>query len=403
MSTSAPRIRSIVQSPAEPLPGIARWTGLGGPAGRRVARAGECGDHGAGVAAGTAGTEVGALSPPQRESRRSQRGVTLVWLAFFLLVMLGFVGLGVDMARLMTTRNQLQNAADAAALAGASAYAAAGDDSTAAKAAVAARASDFAPNNQAYEDLPTPVQVPLGDIATNWARKTVTVTARRERATGMVSYFAKVIPELGKLTMQATATAEALWQCPSSLPLAAQPPLGQTFLPGCAYEYKLKYGPPEGVSGSYAPLDFGKYAQQEGGCPGDPCLKPSGGDVYRCELSNEYPCCTDSGSCIPSEQGNMSGPTTQGIALRFAADTDQLEYICFSDYTGNGKRVIVVPVTGPVEGSGSERCYRVLSSGRFFIKRIPQSGGDNIIWAEFLRYETANPGTSDHYSFRLIR
>ncbi len=341
----------------------------------------------------------------QPEIQRHQRGVTLIWLTFFLMVMLGFVGLGVDMAKLMATRNQLQNAADAAALAGASAYAAAGNDSMAVKAAVAARAAAFAPNNRAFEDLPTPVVVPTDNILTNWALKTVTVTARRQGATGMVTYFARVFPELAKVPMSASATAEARWECPSSLPIAAQPPPGQVFQPGCPeHEYELKYGPPDGVRGSYEPLDFGKYAQEMGGCPEDPCLKPSGGDVYRCELANEYQCCTDSGSCIPSEQGSKSGPTTQGIKARFAADTDQREpTTCYAEYTGNGARVIVVPVTGPPEGSGSERCFPVLSYGVFFVKRIPESGGENIIWAEFIRYETANPGTSDRYTFRLIR
>src|SRR5216117_3101049 len=49
------------------------------------------------------------------------RGVIFIWVALFLLMIVGFVALGVDIAKLMATRSQLQNAADSAALAGASA------------------------------------------------------------------------------------------------------------------------------------------------------------------------------------------------------------------------------------------------------------------------------------------
>ena len=53
--------------------------------------------------------------------RGDQRGAVMIWFALFLLLMLGFMALGTDIAKLMVTRTMLQNAADAAALAGASA------------------------------------------------------------------------------------------------------------------------------------------------------------------------------------------------------------------------------------------------------------------------------------------
>ena len=57
------------------------------------------------------------------DGRRSggQRGAILIWVALFLLVLIGLTSLGIDMAKVMATHTQLQNAADAAALAGASA------------------------------------------------------------------------------------------------------------------------------------------------------------------------------------------------------------------------------------------------------------------------------------------
>jgi hypothetical protein len=54
-----------------------------------------------------------------REAVKGKQGVTLVILALMMLVLLAFVSLAVDVGYLMATRNELQNVADAAALAGA--------------------------------------------------------------------------------------------------------------------------------------------------------------------------------------------------------------------------------------------------------------------------------------------
>jgi Flp pilus assembly protein TadG len=50
---------------------------------------------------------------------RSEKGVTLVYVAILIVVFLGMTALAVDIGYLMVSRNELQNAADAAALAGA--------------------------------------------------------------------------------------------------------------------------------------------------------------------------------------------------------------------------------------------------------------------------------------------
>ncbi len=52
-------------------------------------------------------------------SRARRRGVALVWTAIFLLALVGIVGLSLDWGKAMFNLHQLQNAADAAALAGA--------------------------------------------------------------------------------------------------------------------------------------------------------------------------------------------------------------------------------------------------------------------------------------------
>lgn len=55
----------------------------------------------------------------KQETLKSKKGITIVLVAIMLTVLLGFVALAVDVGNLMASRNELQNVADAAALAGA--------------------------------------------------------------------------------------------------------------------------------------------------------------------------------------------------------------------------------------------------------------------------------------------
>jgi Flp pilus assembly protein TadG len=58
----------------------------------------------------------------RRRQRRQPRGQALVTMAVGLMALLGFAGLAVDVGLLMMAKNEVQNAADAAALAGASKF-----------------------------------------------------------------------------------------------------------------------------------------------------------------------------------------------------------------------------------------------------------------------------------------
>jgi hypothetical protein len=157
------------------------------------------------------------------------------------------------------------------------------------------------------------------------------------------------------------------------IPLAVQDPAAGPFEIGCT-EYQIKYGGAAASQGTYGALDFPA-------CSLEAC---EGSTRYRCELVNDYPCCLDDGVCVLAKSGNMSGPTEQALAARFNNDTDQREGICFSLYTGNGARTVSAPATGRLQGSGSAACYAVLHYGTFFLTRMPGSGGQSILWANYL-------------------
>jgi hypothetical protein len=78
------------------------------------------------------GTEVRGIDRMRKPtpSRGFRRGIAIVWTAIILVLMLGFVGLSLDWGKAAIDAHQLQNAADAAALAGAQKLKKAYHDST---------------------------------------------------------------------------------------------------------------------------------------------------------------------------------------------------------------------------------------------------------------------------------
>ncbi len=335
------------------------------------------------------------MNATTRSTRRDQRGSVIIWMALFMVTMLGCVALGVDMAKLMATRNQLQTAADAAALAGAMAFKDQ-PDTTLVKDNAVANATTIAGYNKAYESTATPVELWPADVSVSIPDTTVTVTARRDtsRGTGMVTQFLQVLG-LGKLTMTATATAKAHIPGCNLVPLAVQGPLGGWDSSYCN-NTQIKVGAPNGSQGSYFPIQFDS-------CPDDPC-GGGGAALYSCDLAFGYPCCTKVGDCLPSEQGNMPGPTKAAIDARFDRDSDKLEGICYEDYHGNGARVVVAPITGPKnscthQGFGG---YPVIGLGRFFFKSRLPHGSVPSVTAQFLGFTGAG-GNGGPFTVQLIR
>ncbi|TSK09030.1 MAG: hypothetical protein FPO08_06960 [Geobacter sp.] len=96
----------------------------------------------------------------RRVIKTDRRGFAIVYLALMIVVLVGFVSLAVDLGYMYLTKGQLQNAADAAALAGAAMNL---GDSTAVK----QKAIEFAAKNKAAGD---DVAVTEGDVTIgNWS------------------------------------------------------------------------------------------------------------------------------------------------------------------------------------------------------------------------------------------
>lgn len=309
------------------------------------------------------------MPPPAPEPRR-ERGVVIVYLAFFIFIFLGFMGLAIDATKLVATRTQLQRAADAAALAGVSAI----DLETGSIIAdtAVARAQETASFNRAFADGPTAILVDPADVEFPQPLQ-VKVTVRRQLGNGgsIITYVARAIG-VTDLEMTADATAEAdtaAMPCDGLVPMApVEPPDSGWFDPDCSKTYELKVGSGEGEQGNYQLIDYPP-------CNEGPCQGLNGGAAIRCYAEHGYGCCLGEGQEFTlTEPGNKVGPFRQGMQARFDADTDRREGICYDDYTGDGHRVVPLPVIETFDVNG-KKFVRIVKFSSFFIKERPPGNG----------------------------
>ncbi|MBI1796298.1 MAG: hypothetical protein HYR74_04510 [Candidatus Eisenbacteria bacterium] len=337
----------------------------------------------------------------RNEGRHNEHGVVIIWTALFLLMMLGFIAIGIDVAKVMATQSELQNAADAAALAGASAV-----DLTTGKVrpdSALIRAQQTAGENKAFTNGPTPVSLQAGDVTVNPNANTVKVTVRRDAGAGgaMVTHVAQVLG-FTSVDLKASATAKAeltCSECEKMVPLGAVPPVGDAnFQVGCGINYTLKdAGGGKVGPGNYLAVDFPDC--NEGGCSG---MGTTGAKTFRCLFGAGYGCCISIGEVLQTEPGVMSGPTDAGFKTRWNNDTDRRSNICYKDYVGNGSRVINVPIITPI-GNG-RTSVTVTGIAAFFI--VSQLSGKGEVLAEFVH--DVVPGTGGNcnstvFTLRLIQ
>jgi len=293
-----------------------------------------------------------------------------LFFAFFLVIILGFLSLGIDISKLMVTRTQLQNAADAAALAGASGINI--DTGVIDRDTAVVRAQATSGLNKAFRDGPEPVELFAADVAFPSPLE-VKVTVRRQVGAGgsMVTYLARVlgIPEL-EMTATATARADSTSQpCDGLVPMGpVPPPQAGWFDPDCSKTYDLKVGAGNGQQGNYELLDYPD-------CNEGPCAGMQGGNAIRCLAEHGYGCCLDEGQEFTlTEPGNKVGPFRQGMQARFDSDTDTRQNICFSQYRGNGARIMPLPIIESFDVNG-KKYVRIIKFSAFFLKDRPKGNG----------------------------
>lgn len=324
-----------------------------------------------------------------------ERGSVLIFVAVSLLALLAIVAITIDSAIMLTTRTQLQNAADAAALAGASGLIDSGGDQAVAR----QRALRFASFNVAMLDSgPVPVIITDSDI-TFPATDVVHVRTHRTQATGdpVRVFFRRVVDPASnnRADVAAEAAAQAYDLCAAKcLKPWAVPDRWDDADGDGEYDGGELYDPV--VTGYRAPGDVGASVTLKVGNPQSTVapglffpvnyppldLDPNpltGANWYRQWIADCEPYPVGVGDRLQVEPGNMVGPTHQGmddlIALDPNASWDSATKTVVNSAYGISPRIALVPLFDPTLPPNSGRNWvTVAQIGAFFIEQTGAGG-----------------------------
>jgi len=323
-----------------------------------------------------------------RAACRREHGAAMIMVSLALVTLFTFAVLAVDMSMVMAAKGQLQSAADAAALAGASGLA------TGSTALATSRAVSFASYNTAVRNTRQPVVIAPGDVTFPTATR-VRVVTHRTTATGdpVRTYFLRFL-SLGRTNttdVRAVAVAEVENVCATQClkPWAVPDRWSDTNGNG-KYDAGEPYNPT--VTGYMAPYDVGfsivlKIGNpQQAVAPGNffpvdfPPLGPgvhpiTGGSQYRTNIATCAPYTIGPGDSLQVETGNMVGPTRQGaqdlIALDPGARWDTTTNTVTNSAYGFSPRICIVPFwdprTPPTSGRNN---VHITKLGAFFIESV---------------------------------
>jgi Flp pilus assembly protein TadG len=344
------------------------------------------------------------------ETRKRERGSILATSAIGMLAVLLAVGMGVDISRLYLSKAELQNAADAAALAAVSGLngEAPGITDAVNRALMVMNKYDFnktgvqiTANNVLFAVNLNGDYMPAGQAALSPANIRFVQVTTPELPVGM-SFAALVLGSSKNLSATATAgfSVSPNEICPW-LPafVLDYPNAVDKISPGHVYTFRLSPG--DDVSpGNYqllAPIQSGGSGDREG-------------------MANGVNWCVQIGQEIETKPGVTSGAIRQGINTRFdifaagmdpelsPPDTNIAENISYSDYTQkkvvqppshtgiDDRRVVFIPIATALPGGGRDTIV-VDRFGVFFLKTSIGGGNGGELQAEYIK-TTAFAGNS---------
>lgn len=165
--------------------------------------------------------------------------------------------------------------------------------------------------------------------------------------------------------------------CANLSPFGLLPPTGG-FTTGCSRRFNLKLGGTLGPDGNYMLFDYPS-------CASGPCAGQTGTAGLSCQAVSGYQCCVNTSDVITTLQGTNVGLLTTGLNTRISGDSDSRSGICFSEYTGNGSRVLKAPFITAVAGSG---VATVIGFGEIFLTSPPTGTGNSTTFVvEFLNLD----------------
>ena len=357
---------------------------------------------------------------PARKFIQDQRGASMIMVAVSMFVILSFAVLAIDMSLIQLAKNQLQNAADAAALSAAVKYGISNHDQVAAT----NEAIRIAGLNRAIQTTQQAVTITEADVSFPAASRVRVQTHRTVSTNNPVQlYFMRILSANNDNhgNMRASATAQltpiGATNClkPWVFPDRWNDTDGDSIWdPGEVYDpITTGYRVPEDVgkvitlkyntggsttkTGWYQPVKFGPVNRGGPNC--------SGADCYRTFISQCEPYMVAIGDTMEFEMGNMVGPTRQGWSNLIALDPNAY----FNTATGTiensayavSPRMIKIALFDPTVGvitsgiTGAAK-YTVIAKLAFlFIESPPTGGNDVAVMARFMQYTSAGEPCPD--------
>jgi len=346
----------------------------------------------------------------QAEKRKRERGSVLATSAIGMLSVLLAIGLGVDISRLYLSKNELQNAADAAALAGVSGLngGPAGITDAQNRAIQAMNKYDF--NKTGVNITPANVEFAVNlngpymsaDQADDAPKNIRFVRVTTPTLPVGISFAAFVLGSTRDLSATATAGLSVPLNviCPW-LPAFVLDYPNDPIKPGGTYTFRLESG--DFISpGNYqllAPIQSGGSGDREG-------------------MANGVNWCIAVGTEVETKPGVTSGPIRQGINTRFdnyaggldpalsPPDTNIAESITYAQYrdktvvkapghTGVAdRRIVFIPIAESLPGNGRDTIV-VARFGVFFLQTSVGGGNGGELKAEYIT-DTAFAGNSSY-------
>jgi hypothetical protein len=98
-----------------------------------------------------------------------------------------------------------------------------------------------------------------------------------------------------------------------------------------------------------------------------PCadLAPQDFEAIRCQFAGGYTGCVALGQALAAAPGSHVAEIRRGLRMRWSLDSDRRPGICAEEYTGNGSRLLLVPLTDALAGedgvpvTGFATCFLV--------------------------------------------
>jgi len=273
----------------------------------------------------------------------NRKGAVMVAFVAAAVSLIGFSALAVDIGLLTLYKYEVTNAADASALAGAQELPAKPDQSIQSALSIAAA------NGREHAVTDT--------VGTQLSKSDHALTVSVGRT---VPLFLAKVWGLETSRVTATATAEVKTYSGGGIGIV---PFGiekQTFVFG--QTYRLKLGGGSGYNGNFQALALGV----------------TGASNYRDNIKYGYKGQFKIGDWIPTETGNMSGPTSAGVSYRLDLDPGAT----FETVKEESGRVIIVPVIDSLLVSGRTDVL-IVGFAAFFLEGSGGGGNDSFVYGKF--------------------